>query len=237
MIFGAISKALAQAGDPRFRGVLLRAVGLTMLLLAAFYVAFVWLVGWLVPDSLALPWIGEITFVDDLASGLAILGMLVLSVFLMVPVASAFTGFFLEEIADAVEARHYPQLVPADDIPFWDGLRDAARFLLIVILANLLALIVYLLSTVLAPVVFWLVNGYLLGVEYFQLVAMRRIGEREARRLRRRHMLTVWIAGTVMAIPLTVPVLNLVVPVIGVAAFTHIYHALAMRGAGQSPAP
>ena len=34
--------------------------------------------------------------------------MIGLSVFLMVPVASAFTGFFLEDVAEAVEDRHYP---------------------------------------------------------------------------------------------------------------------------------
>jgi len=28
----------------------------------------------------------------------------------------------------------------------------------------------------------------------------------------------------IMAVPLTVPVLNLLVPVIGAAAFTHLYH-------------
>jgi CysZ protein len=34
--------------------------------------------------------------------------MIGLSVFLMVPVASMFTGLFLEDVAAAVEARHYP---------------------------------------------------------------------------------------------------------------------------------
>ncbi len=38
--------------------------------------------------------------------------MIVLSAVLMVPVAAAFTGVFLDEVADAVEARHYPHLVP-----------------------------------------------------------------------------------------------------------------------------
>jgi CysZ protein len=33
-----------------------------------------------------------------------------------------------------------------------------------------------------------------------------------------------------MAAPLSVPIVNLVIPVLGVATFTHIYHRLAMAG-------
>ena len=29
-----------------------------------------------------------------------------------------------------------------------------------------------------------------------------------------------------MAIPLTIPVMNLIIPIIGVAAFTHLFHRL-----------
>ena len=79
----------------------------------------------------------------------------------------------------------------------------------------------------LAPVVFVLVNGFLLGREYFQLVAMRRLGPEGARALARRHFWRLWLGGTLMAAPLTVPLLNLVIPILGVAVFTHQYHRLA----------
>jgi uncharacterized protein involved in cysteine biosynthesis len=81
----------------------------------------------------------------------------------------------------------------------------------------------------LAPFSFWLVNGFLLGREYFQLVAMRRLGRAGAAALGRRHTGRVWLAGTAMAVPLSVPVLNLLVPVVGVAVFTHQFHRLASR--------
>jgi CysZ protein len=227
MIARAIALALGQASDPAFRGVLLRGIGLTLGLLAAFYLALVLGLGWLLPDTVTLPLIGPVGFLDDLAIGAALIGMTVASVFLMIPVAAAFTGVFLEDVAAAVEARHYPALPPAPGAGLADSLGDGVRFLLVVILANLAALIVYLVSALLAPVIFWLVNGFLLGREYFQLVAMRRLDAAGASRLRRRHWLTVWAAGTLMAIPLTIPVMNLIVPVLGVAAFTHLFHAVA----------
>jgi uncharacterized protein involved in cysteine biosynthesis len=77
--------------------------------------------------------------------------------------------------------------------------------------------------------IFWLVNGYLLGREYFQLVAARRLGRKGATVLRRRHRGRIWMIGTAMAVPLSLPLVNLVVPIIGVAVFTHQFHRLADR--------
>ena len=76
------------------------------------------------------------------------------------------------------------------------------------------------------PLVFWAVNGWLLGQEYFTLVAQRRMSRIEAKRLRRVHRGTIWLAGILMAAPLSVPVLNLLIPVFGVATFTHLFHRL-----------
>ncbi|MGC8201795.1 EI24 domain-containing protein [Aliiroseovarius sp. PTFE2010] len=220
-------KAIGQLGDRRFQRVLLLGVGLTILLLFAVYAVFFWFVGWITPDSFTLPWIGEITWVDNLLSGASILLMMVASVFLMVPVASMFTGFFLEDVADAVEDRHYPTLPAATPISFTETLVDSLSFLGVIVAANIAALLIYLLTNIAAPLVFWAMNGFLLGREYFQMVAMRHLGRAGAKSARRRHAMEIWIAGALMAIPLTVPVLNLLVPVLGVATFTHIFHRLA----------
>ena len=156
--------------------------------------------------------------------------MIGLSVFLMVPVASAFTGFFLEDVADAVEDRHYPSLPPATPLTLGEGLRQSVNFLGVVIAVNAGALFLYPVVGPGAPLVFWAVNGFLLGREYFSLVALRRLPPTEVKAMRRRNRWTLWAAGTLMAAPLSVPVLNLVIPVLGVATFTHLYHRLANAG-------
>ncbi|WP_425091250.1 EI24 domain-containing protein [Tropicimonas sp. S265A] len=226
MILTSFSRALAQLPDAAFRRVLLIGIGATIGLLAAITWGFVLLIGWLVPEAFSLPWIGEITWVDDVASGLGIGAMLVLSVFLMVPVASAFTGLFLEDIADAVEAKYYPASGHAPRTPMAEGLRDTLSFLGVLIVVNLAALVLYLMFAPLAPVIFWALNGFLLGREYFQVTAMRRLGREGAARMRKKHIITIWLAGTLMAVPLTIPLVNLLVPVLGAATFTHLYHAL-----------
>lgn len=229
MIPSIYSRAIAQLPDPAFRRILLIGVGATVALLVAIAWVFVTLLGWVVPDTVSLPLVGEITWLDNLASGLGILSMLGLSVFLMVPVASAFTSLFLEDIADAVEARHYPGLPPAPKVPFGAALRDTFGFLGVLVLANLAALVLYLIFIPLAPLIFWALNGFLLGREYFQVTAMRRLGRKGAAQMRKRHIGVIWLAGIPMAMVLSLPLVNLVIPVIGAAAFTHLYHMLAAR--------
>lgn len=230
MILADFLKALGQLGDRRFRNVLLRGVGLTVALFVAVYWLFVTGVGWFIGDSLTLPWVGEVSWIDEAISWAAVPLMMVLSVFLMVPVASAITSLFLEEVAQAVEDRHYPTLGPAQTVPFSDALRDSAGFLGVLVAANLVALVLYVMFAPFAPFIFWALNGFLLGREYFTLAAMRRIGREGARRLRKRHVMTIWAAGVLMALPLTVPVVNLLVPVLGAATFTHLFHRLSARG-------
>lgn len=226
MILGDFLKALGQVGDPRFRRVLGLGIGLTLALLFAAYAILATVLNIFLPDTITLPLIGAVTWVDDLLSWASILLMIALSVFLMVPVASAFTGLFLDQVADAVEDRHYPTLPAARAVPLLEGLRDAVGFLGIIVAANLVALVAYVFVTPAAPFIFWALNGYLLGREYFQLVAMRRVGRAEAKAAFRRHAGSVWLAGGLMAVPLTVPIVNLLVPVLGVATFTHLYHRL-----------
>ena len=226
MIFLDYLKALSQIGDPRFLRVLALGLGLTIALLFAFTVAFAWTVGLLIPDSFTLPWIGEITWIDNLASWAVIPVMIGASIILMVPVASAFTGIFLDDVADAVEAKHYPGLPPVAHAPFSETIGETLKFLGQLLLVNIVALILCLILAPFAPLIFWSVNGLMLGREYATLVARRRMSRTEVRDFRKRHSTTIWLAGICMAIPLTIPVMNLIVPILGVAGFTHLFHRL-----------
>lgn len=226
MIFSDFLKALAQLTDPRFRRVLFLGLGLTVALLFVAYAAILWLVTTLSPETVTLPIIGTVSWVDDLISGASILLMLILSIFLMVPVASAFTSMFLDDVADAVEQRHYPSLPPAERLSFGDTVVDTLNFLGILLGANVLAFILYAIFPPFAPLIFWGLNGLLLGREYFQLVAARRLGRAGAKSMFRNNLPQIWLAGGLMALPLTVPVINLLMPILGAATFTHLYHRL-----------
>ncbi len=226
MILGDFLKAVLQLGDRRFRRVMGLGVLLTLALLVAVYAGFLVLIQTFTPDTIDIPFVGPVGGLDTLLSWGSAVFMIGLSVFLMMPVASAFTGLFLEDVAQAVEDRHYPSLPPVPRMPWGDALVDAANFFALLIAVNALALILYAFAGPFIPVVFWAVNGFLLGREYFTLVAMRRLGRQGAKALRGRHFGKIWLAGILMAAPLSVPLVNLLIPVLGAATFTHLFHRL-----------
>lgn len=227
MILSDFLKAIGQMGDARFRRVMGLGIGLTLALFVALGVAVFWLIGWFAPDTVTLPWVGEVAWLETVLSWAGVLVLMALSVFLMVPVASAFTGIFLDDVAQAVEDRHYPALPPARDVPVTEILRDTLGLFVLIVVLNLGLLVVYVFSGPLVPILFWGVNGFLLGREYFQTVAIRRMGREEAAALRARNWAQIWAAGVLMAVPLTIPIVNLTVPVLGAATFTHLFHRVA----------
>ncbi len=219
------ARALSQFTDPRFQKVFWKSLLLAFVLVMVPFFGITALLDWVLPETVTLPWVGTLAIHGGLLSVAGILTFFLLS-FLMFPVASVIIGFYLEEISDAVEARYYPQLPPAKPAPFFPMLLDSLKFTVIIVAANILVLAFYLMASVFAPLVFWGVNGYLMGREYFQLVAARRVGMKEATRLRKRYLARIWLAGFLMAIPLSVPLVNLVIPIFGVAVFTHQFHRL-----------
>ncbi len=233
MIVFDFLKALSQIGDPRFLRVLGKGVGLTIGLLVAFYVLFLFILN----QIGAAAWIAGLIGLPEtwIGTGLGIGGLLLfmgLSIILMVPVASAITGLFLEEVADAVEAQHYPGLPPTTPLSLSDNITESLKFLGVIVGANILALIVFLVVPFLGPLPFWATNGYLLGREYFIMAAQRHIGTGSAKALFSKHMMRVWLGGTLMAIPLTIPLVNLLIPTLGAATFTHQFHRLRQAPSG-----
>lgn len=226
MILASFLKAIAQLPDPRFRSVLWRGIGLTIALLVGLYAGLLWLIEWQTDAPITLPGVGEVTWIGDLLSWGSLGLVIVMSIFLMVPVASAITSLFLDEVAQAVEDKHFPTLPDVPHVTFWDGLRDSVNFMGVLIVANLFAFILYGLFPFAALFIFYALNGFLLGREYFTLAAMRRVGRVRAKELRKQHQAKIWLAGCLMAVPLSFPLINLVIPILGAATFTHLYHAV-----------
>jgi CysZ protein len=75
-------------------------------------------------------------------------------------------------------------------------------------------------------VVYYVLNGYLLGPEYFEVVALRRLDEKSALALRRKYRAKVTFAGAGTALLLTIPFINMVAAVLGTAAMVHLFQSL-----------
>jgi uncharacterized protein involved in cysteine biosynthesis len=211
-LFSAVAKTLGQMNDPRIRGVIGKILGLAILGYILFVVLVYFLIGWLA---------GLSGWLADLAQFGGAIGAMVIAWFIFPGVAAAIAGFFADEVIDVVEQKHYPLLGPARHLPIWTVVVDALQLAGISLIANLLALPLLVVFP-LYVLVTWGVNGWLLGREYFEMVAFRRLDRDAARALHRKHFRTFTTAGVLIAICLTIPFINLIAPVLGAAFMVHV---------------
>jgi CysZ protein len=205
-------RALAQTFSQPFRRVMWLSLLSTVVVLALFGAGAQWALD-------ALPQFGA-AWLDTTLEWVARFFAVVVLIPLVHPVVSLVASFFLESIAARVEARDYPLDPPGRDQALLQSLAVAVRFTLVLIVVNIVALPFYLVPG-LNLALFWIVNGYLLGREYFELVALRHMEIADARTLRRRHGLRIFIAGVVIAAFATVPFLNLLSPLFATAFMVH----------------
>jgi CysZ protein len=206
------ARALRETFSRPFRRVLWLSLALTVFVLALFGAAAQW--GLAAMPSTGAGWLD--TTIEWIARFFAVIVLIPL----VQPTISLVASFFLERIAARVEAQDYPADAPGRDQPFFQSLLVAIRFTLVLIAVNLIALPFYLVPGV-NLALFWIVNGYLFGREYFELVALRHLAADASRALRRRHALRVFLSGVVIALFATVPFLNLLTPLFATAFMVH----------------
>lgn len=236
MILDAARLSLANLFAPETRSVFWKVLGLTILALVALWFAvrevFIWLalpwVDTLMPGTPV--WAGWLTFVLGI---FASLGLALVLALLLAPVTALIAGFFLDDVADVIEKRDYPNEPPGRPLPLGEAIAGSLKFLGVVILGNLLALVLLLVPGV-NLVAFFLVNGYLLGREFFEFAAMRYRAPAEARLFREKHRSTVFLAGLLLAGFLAVPFVNLLTPLFAAGLMVHLHKRLSAKDPGFS---
>jgi len=206
----------------------IKTLGLTVLALVALWFGLTSLVEWL-----ALPWLQ--TLLPGIPSWAGWLGGIIAAIvlafgmaLLVAPVTAVIAGLFLDDVAEVVERTDYPRDPVGRAMPALRSLVLAIKFLGVVILGNIVALMLLLVPGI-NIAAFFVVNGYLLGREFFEFAAMRFRPEDEARALRRQYAGTVFLAGLVIAAFLAVPLLNLVTPIFAAAMMVHLHKAISAR--------
>jgi uncharacterized protein involved in cysteine biosynthesis len=206
-----LARAFAMFSDRSVRRTFLLSLGVTVLLLAAMFPA--------ADALLASAGATGYWWLDKLLEIAGLFGTAVLALFLFPTAVAAVLGFLLDAVVEATERRHFPALPPAEGPPFLTNLVHSLGFALLVLGLNVLALPLYLVPGLNLPV-YLLLNSYLLGREYVELVLARRQPHAALPALRRRHQRQLWLGGLVTALMLPVPVLNLLAPIVGSAFVT-----------------
>jgi len=221
-----IFRVLAQLGDSRLLKPVLLGLVASAIALAGLVIGASWLLAGSI-DTSGQGWIGRQLEAVGLLEILGSFAIGWLALLLFPAVAITIQSLFLDSVAEAVEAHHYPNLPPARNVPFWEELWAALKLTALVIAVNLVLLPIYLILMLIPPVgliLYFAVNGYLVGREYFETVGIRRMTLPETKIARRRHRSMVWLDGALLVLLFTLPLLNLAGPTLGTAYMVHRFH-------------
>ena len=231
MIGLAARRSFENLFAPETRKVFWKVLGLTLLALLVLwfvlrgvfnFLVLPWLQGFMPSTS---DWTGWLAFLLAIFAGIALALAMAL---LISPVTALIAGLFLDDVAEVVEKRDYPGDVPGTAMPIVAAMKSSLRFLGVVIVGNIVALFLLFIPGV-NLVAFFLVNGYLLGREFFEFAAMRFRSPDDARQFRVKHALTVFLAGLVIAAFLAIPLLNLLTPLFAAGLMVHLHKLISHR--------
>lgn len=240
MLADAIN-AIAQMFSPPLRAVLWKSIGLALVLIVALAATLERIIVWLVGagSTSAETALGPHAHlpVDVLAWLLSIaagFGIVAGSVMLMPAVTAFVASFFADQVAEEVERTHYPADPPGKSLPSWQAILEGAKAALLAI-AVYLCTLPLLLFAGLGAVLFFVATAWLLGRVYFELAAMRFHPVAEAKALRRRYATTVFIGGMLIALFVSIPIVNLATPLFATALMAHLHKRLSRRGLPTGP--
>jgi uncharacterized protein involved in cysteine biosynthesis len=157
-----------------------------------------------------------------LAALLGGLAAVLAALWLFLPVAVVIASLFMEPVCRAVERRWYPALPHAAGAPMAVQMWDGAVVGLLVLAMSAVSLILAILIPGIGLVLGWAITAWAIGRGLFVAVAMRRMGRAEASALYLRHRPAVLLQGAALALAGSIPVVNLLVPVIGTACMVHV---------------
>ena len=233
----AAAKALAQMFTPALRAVLLKAVGLALLLIIIAGVVLQRILSALAENGAT--WAEHSTgFAHHalwqtlawLLSIMASLGIVTGALFLM-PTIAAFVGsFFVDEVGDAVEREYYPAEPLGRALPFFRATIEGLKIAFLTLLVYFCAL-PFIFFAGLGVIILFLANAYLLGREYFELAAMRFRPPFEAKAMRKANGTYVFLCGMVIALFVSIPIVNLATPIFAMAFMVHVHKRMSDKRA------
>jgi CysZ protein len=153
---------------------------------------------------------------------MASLGVITGALFLMPTISALVGSFFVDETAEAVEREYYPAEPLGRPLPFFGGLLEGIKIAALSLAVYFCAL-PFIFFAGLGVIILFLASAYLLGREYFELAAMRFRPSYEAKAMRKANAAAVFLAGMVIALFVSVPLLNLATPIFGMAFMVHVH--------------
>lgn len=206
-------KAVESLFAPGMFFVLLKSIVITLVALTVFFFGASSVFFWIFGHESWISWLGAF-------------GSGAMAWFLFPAIMPVIVNFFDTRIVRLIEDAQYPGAPRASEPPFFAEFMHDAKFSLKALALNLVALPFYLIPVV-NLLLFYGLNGYLLGREFFIMVARQHMSLEEAGALHKTHGRVAGLAGMLLAIAATIPIINLFAPIWGIALMVHLFHSLA----------
>lgn len=213
----AFALALGQLSDPAILRVLAKSILATLAVFAVLGIA---------------AWQGLSAMLARYAAGWEEMGGLIAVLLTVIggwllfrAVALVVLQFFADDVVRAVERRHYAAAAGVPDLPLSAEIAASMRALGRTLAVNAIVLpvaLVLLVTGVGTALLLWAANAWLLGRELTEMVWLRH--RASGHDLVPVSGVTRFLLGGIVAALLIVPFLNLLAPVLGAAAATHLVH-------------
>tara|TARA_Y100000590_G_scaffold456750_1_gene607945 strand:- start:590 stop:1273 length:684 start_codon:yes stop_codon:yes gene_type:complete len=215
MVITAFFKALSQITDPKFIWIVVKSSVLTALVFLGISILFAWGVGsfW---SWVGLPFMSFVITIGGFFTffvGIWVFGPAVII---------AINSIFLSDVIRAVEVKYYPNDLQGKEPTFIDDIASTFNLVLIQIILNI-CIVPFLFFPPIYFILYWFINAYLFGREYFEMVFSRFFKKKIRHRLKANYKYNLYFHGLITAILFTLPLINIFVPLISTASMIHLY--------------
>lgn len=215
LIIKSFRLAFDDLSSTSIKPVLLLSIGLTLLAVIAFAVAII--AGLTTTQILSIGWLD--TTIDVLGS----LGAVVVAWLLIPILMPALAGLFEETVIRRIEKNSYPDAPAPTDRPVVVEVIQTLKFVALSLVLNIMLLPLYFLPFI-GWAMYFVANGRFIGNAFFTTVAGYRDGMGAAKAMRSKYQRSIWVCGIGLAALSTIPLFNLVMPILGIGVMTHLYH-------------
>ncbi len=226
-IMRSIERTLSQIFEPAFLKVFILGILTTVVAIVATWFLANYLKSQIILTQFDWQWVNDFfQWLLDVDWIFNIIFFFLMGIFFP-PIATVFMSVYLDDIVDAVEDKFYLNTKAGMRLGVGHLAYLAVRLAFMIVLLNIIVIPLYIFFLWLPFVpliIFYTLNSYLLGWGYYEMVAVRHLGVREAGQHRKSIRGQVLGGGFVITMLYSFPVINLTAPILGAAILAHLFH-------------
>lgn len=226
-IISAMERTLSQILDPAFLKVFIWGILTTIVAIIATWFLANYLKSQIILTQFDWQWVNEaFQWLLDVDWIFNIIFFFLMGIFFP-PIATVFMSLYLDDVVDAVEDKYYPDRKAGKRLGVGHLAYLAVRLAFMIIFLNIIVipLYVFFFWVPFVPlIIFYTLNSYLLGWGYYEMVAVRHLGIKEAGQHRKSIRGQVLGGGFVITLLYSFPVINLTAPILGAAILARLFH-------------